>query len=184
MFFRVIGPVSNTEVQSDRTTYFVDKQCGRNHVPWPTPNTNCEAGVGTHCNVRRPFVKHFWIPVRCAQCDWTQTLCYLTVVANYLCSARWICESQHKFDVQQTICLLHVTLICDPKENISSAFLKHGEKYWTFIALRSTIMCEPGILEYWNIDGRSVCSFLFCFCSLPFCFLPFCLCIFSFILSA
>jgi hypothetical protein len=37
-------------------------------------------------------------------------------------------ETQHNFNVQQTACLLRVTLICEPKENISSAFLKHGEK--------------------------------------------------------
>jgi len=34
-----------------------------------------------------------WIPVRFAQCDWTQTLCYLAGVASYLCSARLIYEN-------------------------------------------------------------------------------------------
>ena len=102
----------------------------------------------------------FWLPVRCAQCEWTQTLCYLTVVANYLCSARWIYETQHNFDVQQTTCSLQVTLIFEPKENISSAFLKHGEK-------KLNIYCTTfdynvwtryhSILEY----QRSLCMFLF-----------------------
>ena len=69
----------------------------------------------------------FWIPVRFAQCDWMHSLCCLTVVASYLCSAGLIYETQHNFDLQQTT-MLHVMLICEPKEIISSAFLKHGEK--------------------------------------------------------
>jgi len=56
---RVIGPVSNTEVQSGRMTYFVEKQCGRNKVLWPTCDANSEEDVGTHCSVRRPFINHF-----------------------------------------------------------------------------------------------------------------------------
>jgi hypothetical protein len=44
----------------------------------------------------------FWIPVRFAQCDWLHSLCYLTVLASYLCSAGSIYETQHNFDLQQT----------------------------------------------------------------------------------
>jgi hypothetical protein len=121
--------------------------------------------VGTHCSVRRPSINHFKLEGmvldtwRFPQCGWTQTLLCLTAVPSYLWSARLIYKTQRNFDVQRKTCLLHVTLICEPKENISSAFLKYGEKNCTWTALRSTIMSEPGNTADWNIDGRSVCPF-------------------------
>jgi hypothetical protein len=132
MFFRVTCPVSNTEVQSGRTTYFVDSVAeimfyDLHAIQIVKQTWELIAVLGS-----RSLTTLNWrawpIPVRFSQCDWTHTLCYLTVVASYLCSARLICEDQHNVDVQQTTCLLHVTLICEPNENISNAFLKRGEE--------------------------------------------------------